>query len=385
MYRVTKPKKNVTRKDDRLQKLYFEPTSLCNLNCTMCFRRSWIDEQYGNLDIALFRKVMEEPMVKENTETVFFGGQGEPLIHPDIFEMIRIAKSGGKNVELITNGTTITGEVCEKLISLGLDTLWVSIDSFDPDGYKKIQVGSDFGRIVENILTFNELRKNTETRLGVTFVLMKSNVLQLLEFEKFTDYVMADRVNFSNMIPTTPEMEKESFAYKTVLQEYGHPKPIGGRKSDRVALVRFFDEDLKETPEIIPLLNQDHSLLWKGQVLERRFDNCRFIDEGTTFVRWDGDVSPCMELLHSSKSCLYGDFRTVMHYSFGNIGVKTLTQIWESDEYTEFRKKVDEYSYAPCVSCGGCQKRLSNLEDCIGNVEPSCGACLWGQGIAQCP
>lgn len=385
MYKLRKNTKIVHREGDRLKKLYIEPTSLCNLNCAMCFRKTWIDESFGNLSFEAFERILGDPMFFSDVETVFLGGMGEPLIHPDIFRMIERVRTLGKRVELITNGTSIKPDVCERLVSLGIDTLWVSIDSFDPDGYKKIQVGSDFGTVVSNIGAFNAAREGTQCRLGLTFVLMKSNILQLLAFEEFSGYVGADRVNFSNMIPNTPEMENETLAYQTILHEYTHPHRYGGKRSDDVALIRFLDEDLAANLGVEKLLDEYGGLLWKGAPLLRRADNCRFIDEGTCFVRWDGDVSPCMGLLHSAKTCLYKDYRTVMHYSFGNVSQTPLSEIWTQKSYADFRRKVDEYSFAPCVSCGGCLKRLGNLEDCIGNYEPACGACLWGQGVAQCP
>lgn len=385
MIRTRKNPKVIHREGDRLKKLYVEPTSLCNLNCAMCFRKTWIDEGFGNLDYALFQNMLKDPMFLEDIETVFFGGMGEPLIHPDIFRMIEDVKAAGKRVELITNGTSIRPEVCRRLVGLGIDTLWISIDSFDPEEYKMIQVGSDFGAVVSNIAAYNAAREGTACGLGLTFVLMKSNILQLLAFEEFSDYVRADSVNFSNMIPNSPEMEDETLAYQTILHEYTHPHRYGGKRSDYVALIRFLEEDLEENPGVENLIDEFGGLLWKGQPLLRREDNCRFVDEGTCFVRWDGDVSPCMSLLHSAKTCLYKDFRTVMHYSFGNIRQSSLSEIWNLEEYARFRKKVDEFSFAPCVSCGGCLKRLGSAEDCIGNSEPTCGACLWGQGVAQCP
>ena len=373
------------RDGDKLKKLYFEPTSLCNLSCKMCFRKSWIDEKFGNMSYDIFLKAMDDPMVMSDTDTIFFGGQGEPLIHPDIFAMIEYAKNCGKRVELITNGTSIKAGVCEKLVRLGLDTLWVSIDSFSPEGYDKIQVGSDFGQVIENIGHYNDLRKGTGCELGLTFVLMKSNILQLLEYEKFTDFIQADKVNISNMVPSTPDMEDETLACQTIIHEYAFPHKYGGRKSDRVALVRFLDEDIKNNPGVEKLIDEHGGILWKGEPLIRREENCRFIDEGTCFVKWDGNVAPCMELLHSTTTCLYGDERTLKSFFYGNLADSSLSKIWNSENYKAFRERVDKFDFAPCVSCGGCLKRLSNTEDCIGSIEPVCGACLWGQGVAQCP
>ena len=91
--------------DDCLKKLYIEPTARCNLRCKMCFRNSWKNEIIGDMRPETFRKAMTT--MPDSVETVFFGGMGEPLAHPDIVEMVRTASSLGKRVELLSNGTLL--------------------------------------------------------------------------------------------------------------------------------------------------------------------------------------------------------------------------------------------------------------------------------------
>ena len=67
--------------EKQIRKLYVEASSRCNLACKMCFRHSWVGEKFGDLDPAVFARVMDDPALRE-TGTVFFGGMGEPLVHP---------------------------------------------------------------------------------------------------------------------------------------------------------------------------------------------------------------------------------------------------------------------------------------------------------------
>ena len=365
-------------------KLYIEPTSYCNLSCEMCFRKSWINESFGNISSETVLSVMDEPIFLNNVEAVFFGGMGEPLIHPDIMAMISWAKERGKRVELITNGTSLRKNVCEKLVALGVDEVWVSIDSFDPEGYGKIQVGSNFGEVVRNMEGFNEVRKGSATKLGLTFVVMKSNILQLTAFERFADDILADDVNISNMIPNTLAMESETLAYQTISEDYIHPHYYDKAKT-MVAMFRMTEDDLAGNPGIEKLLDRHRTLLWRGEPLLRRENSCKFITEGQCFIRWDGEVMPCMGLLHSAHTCLFGTVRTVMSHSFGSIYEKSFSEIWNSKAYCHFRDRVAAYNFAPCYFCGGCLRREGNADDCISSDGPVCGACLWGQGVARCP
>jgi hypothetical protein len=112
---------------------------------------------------------------------------------------------------------------------------------------------------------------------------------------------------------------------------------------------------------------------------------CRFIQDRTTFVRWDGQVSPCMGLLHPYKTYLYGNERKIYSYALGDIRRSTLRKIWNSKEYRAFRERLRAFEFSPCHICGGCTLVDENKEDCFGNTFPACGACLWAQGVIQCP
>jgi hypothetical protein len=46
---------------------------------------------------------------------------------------------------------------------------------------------------------------------------------------------------------------------------------------------------------------------------------------------------------------------------------------------------VQRFDFSPCAYCGGCDLSKGNETDCIGNTFPTCGGCLWAQGIVQCP
>ena len=95
--------------------------------CKMCFRHSWSGERFGDLDPAVFMRVMDDPVLSA-AETVFFGGMGEPLVHPALAEMASLASARGKQVELVTNGTLLTREKARELLAADVSRIWVSID-----------------------------------------------------------------------------------------------------------------------------------------------------------------------------------------------------------------------------------------------------------------
>ena len=61
----------------------------------MCFRHNWFNEITGLMSEQTLDRIYDTFKI-ESIETIFFGGMGEPLIHPEIAEMINNARNAGK-------------------------------------------------------------------------------------------------------------------------------------------------------------------------------------------------------------------------------------------------------------------------------------------------
>ena len=377
--------------EEQIRKLYVEVSSRCNLACKMCFRHSWIGEKFGDLDPAVFARVLEDPAVSE-TDTIFFGGMGEPLVHPALADMAALAAFRGKKVELITNGTLLNRERIKTLLNAGVSRIWVSIDEIY-ENYGKIQIGSDFDLVCGNLETLNELRKGTGVRLGMTAVVMRDNVASLRRIRVFAEHFEADDLNLSHIIPNREEDIPQALwpmcdvaAIKEVTDKIGYIWRVEGiDMGEEIPMFRFSRryKDLLFPDE--KSLQEAELFSWKGKPAVRRTNWCRFIEEGHCFIRWDGDVSPCMGLLHTADTYLNDHKRRIRHHSFGNVHEQSLDEIWNSEEYRSFRERVHAFQYAPCLFCGGCKQLEENTTDCVGSLAPTCGGCLWGQGFAVCP
>ena len=149
----------------------------------------------------------------------------------------------------------------------------------------------------------------------------------------------------------------------------------------------FFDLNIPEAADGIRSLmrKQNFKLYFNDQPVLRQTGYCKFVREGMTFVRADGKVCPCMALLHNGYTYMHNIRRKITHCSFGNIKEYPLKDIWNSREYKAFRKKFDEFDFASCLYCGHCEMFAENKEDCIGNTHPTCGGCLWAEGVLSCP
>ncbi len=77
-----------------IKKLYFEPSSRCNLNCAMCFRNSWIGETHGDLEMRLFYKALKDEEALRDTHTIFLGGMGESHLCTPVFSKCPLERTG---------------------------------------------------------------------------------------------------------------------------------------------------------------------------------------------------------------------------------------------------------------------------------------------------
>lgn len=385
---------------DELNKLYFEPSSRCNLECTMCFRNSWIDEGFSDMRAEVFDAALDTAPV--GVKTVFFGGMGEPLIHGDILYMVKRASSTGARVELLTNGTLLTRQMSSDLIDAGLDMLWVSLDSIEAEDYEQIRQKSNFALVRRNINAFNTERRKRDNslewvrggyspgmadgyravELGVAFVAMKSNVRQLGKLVNFAFENNISDINVTNVSPTDEASLGECLCQRVIslglgADGSGHPRISMPVMDNSIDDVKNGMADLYGTEFNLALVG--------GEMVARRRRYCKFVGEGAAFVKHDGEVSPCMALLHSGSTYLSGKKRVVWSHSFGNVGEQSLCDIWDSDEYAGFRKRNRDFEFSPCAQCGGCDYRDENIIDCFGNDKPTCGACLWSEGVLSCP
>lgn len=98
----------------------------CNLNCKHCYSISADTDFPGELSTDQVYGVMDD--LKAFKVPVLILSGGEPLLHPDIFEISRHAKEMGFYVALSTNGTLIDEATADRIAEIGYDYLGISLD-----------------------------------------------------------------------------------------------------------------------------------------------------------------------------------------------------------------------------------------------------------------
>jgi MoaA/NifB/PqqE/SkfB family radical SAM enzyme len=363
---------NVERDIDHLAKLYVEPTNRCNLDCRTCMRQGW-EESLGFMEFELLKKLLASLRDFPEMPGIFFGGYGEPLSHPRIAAMVALAKAGGSEVELISNGILLDDAMAERLSAAGLNRIWISIDGASPASYADVRLGDHLPEIIANLESFQG--RSSRPELGISFVAMKRNIADLPAVIDLARKLGASRFSISNVEPYTGDMEKETLYARSVFE----PIPAGGTVSPRIDASGSVADAMDCIARMFPGSVSSISPAAGREGL------CPFLHRRSASVRWDGRVGPCLPLLHAHTVCLNGHTRSWPDFTFASLIERSLGDIWNDAAYRDFRHKLDEFSFAPCTTCNSCDLPDINNEDCFGNVHPACGGCLWSQGFIQCP
>jgi radical SAM protein with 4Fe4S-binding SPASM domain len=144
----------------RPRMLSVEPTSRCNLNCPFCLvgmqnslsstEHDLLPRGMGNMDMGLYRKIVGDAAAFGITKMQLHF-QGEPLLHKELPEMVRLAKKRGMETQLFTNGLPLTPAMADRILDAGLDMMRFSVDGVTEEVYQKNRVGGQFARVHRNM------------------------------------------------------------------------------------------------------------------------------------------------------------------------------------------------------------------------------------------
>ena len=110
------------------------------------------------MDFNLFEQILGQ--IKNRAQRVVFHLFGEPLLHPKIGEMIKMAKDHGLKTSLHTNASLLTEEKSVQILDSGLDILVFSFNGGEQrDDYERISQVGAYDKVIQNIRTFLKLKK----------------------------------------------------------------------------------------------------------------------------------------------------------------------------------------------------------------------------------
>jgi MoaA/NifB/PqqE/SkfB family radical SAM enzyme len=118
------------------------PMRRCNLDCTYC---NEFDDVSTPVPLDEMKKRLDR-LADMGTSIITISG-GEPLLHPELDEVVRHIRKRGMIAGMITNGFFLNKERIERLNNAGLEHLQISIDNAVPDEVSKKSLKTLDGRL----------------------------------------------------------------------------------------------------------------------------------------------------------------------------------------------------------------------------------------------
>ncbi len=308
-------------------------TNACNLNCVTCWtysplrkERPALEWMRRRLTRSMLKKLFAEVSDLQTSRVILTGG-GDPLAHPEVYDIIADAKSQGLKVTLISN-LTLAREP-ERLAAVGVDTLLANFSCGDAESYVAFhpnRSAADFPRLV----TLLERMIDGGTQVKLVFVICAINIDAVPRVIDIAAMLGAS-VQFKVMSATedtrslalTEAMRCELLAETDAL--FARATALGVS----VNAGTLFAELSGTTPTDFPIVETG---CYAGHYYAR--------------VTANGDVFYCCNQHPMLR--------------IGSLQEQTFTELWQSDRWQAVRTRLYAGEFVP--GCGQCGKFDLNLK-----------------------
>jgi radical SAM protein with 4Fe4S-binding SPASM domain len=303
-----------------LQSLTIDTTSSCNIRCKTCSLQEWHPD-HGVMSLESFRRLSG---VLPRLRCITFSNSAEPLLNPELFEMIGIAKRATRGlirVAFTTNGTLLTDRTFRSIVACGLDAIEVSLDGATKKTYEEIREGASFEQVISNIERLVRISGENRHRIphvSLRLVACEMNVGELPAVVDLAHRLGVTHIAVNGLVPHSEEMASKAL--------------YGPQRREEVS--RLFEEVSQKASQLGMRLDLPAPV-------PVPVTRCGVVSN-TCLLLANGSVVPCSPVAYRRPFFHRGERRELPEHSFGNINERSLWDIWHSPRYMAFREDVKE-------------------------------------------
>jgi len=278
-----------------------EPSTFCNLRCTLCPVTIGLDRPTGNMEMDIFKKLIQE--VGEYIFTLLLWDWGEPFMNPRIYDMITLAKEHNIKTITSTNGHIFENkEHADRVIRSGLDTVIFAIDGIHQDTYEIYRQGGKLQSAlkgIENIVAGKRELNSKTPYVVFRFIVMGQNEHEIPQLKKLAESLGVDALALKTLNAASQDPYFVIESPKREDYKYLLPENIKYRR------FKFGPEGLQS----IRLKRNPCRNMWN-----------------TPCVHWNGTITPCT-------------YDPRDQYVLGDLRKNSFKEIWNGKEYRKMRKQ----------------------------------------------
>jgi cyclic pyranopterin phosphate synthase len=279
------------------------PVGACNHRCTFC-AVDYIGYQSRMLDAASFSARLAE-MGALGVKSIMYAGEGEPLLHKGINEMVEATAKAGIDVAFTTNAVVLNDQFIERSLPLA-SWIKVSINAGTAPTYARIHRTRerDFLRVTSNLKRAVAARERHgwKCTIGAQALLLPENAHEMEALAR----LCRDEIGLDYLV--IKPYSQHLFSDTRIYEDIDYTNYLGLEESLRV------------------LNTADFNVVFRMNTIKKhiqasdRYGKCNATPMFWAYVMANGDVYGCSAYLLDKRFC------------YGNIGERTFQSIWEGPE-----------------------------------------------------
>ena len=313
--------------------LYLEATNRCDSKCQTCIRTFETLEPPADLTLERVQAIVAQFPILDR---VVLHGIGEPLLNPQIFDIVAYLKTRVASVLFNSDAISLTPARIHRLIDSGLDEYRVSMDAATATTYRRLRGVDQFERVTGNLARLlarqRELGRTTP-RVSLWFTATRSNIEELPGFVQLAADLGVGEVYVQRLVFNGLGLATEANAL------HGRLRALElARLAEAEALAARHGIALRAsglTSPLASLQTSDEARPWSG--CQRPWS--------LAYVTANGNVLPCCIspwVAHDYAGLILGN-------AFG----EPFGKIWDGARYQKFRADFETATPPdPCRGCG---------------------------------
>ncbi len=216
-----------------------EPFCGCNLQCPECpIGTNELVRSRGMVDLATVDSVIACFGKSAIWANLYF--QGEPLLHPQLSEIVARFSSQKIFTSISTNGLLLTSEMMDKLLQARLGEIIFSVDGASDEEYLAYRKGGSFHRVIASIQLVVAKRKAAGAffpRIVYQTLVTSANEDNLTNIKRFAYSIGVDAVEFKTLNLHHGEDSNHLLPSKSKFSRYSNPK---SKEPKRISCFRLW-------------------------------------------------------------------------------------------------------------------------------------------------